>query len=127
MRTPQNVYLFSSTAASNAGDTEAAPLLGGLGPPSPADLVNSNELLRATIEVLEERVQRAEMDKRILEVLEVGVKKLEHDKQILREENTQKLRRIQELDRRIADLERENERLSQHLQWFTAARCGALV
>ncbi len=74
MRTPQNVYLFSSTAASSAGDTEAAPLLGVLGPPSPAELLNSNELLRATIEVLEERVQRAEMDKRILEVLEDAVK-----------------------------------------------------
>ncbi len=121
MRTPQNVYLLSSTAASSAGGTDPSD------PPSPAELLNSNELLRATIEVLEERVQRAEMDKRILEVLEDAVKKLEQDKRILREEATLKLRRIQELDRRIEDLERENERLSQHLQWFTAARCGALV
>ena len=35
-------------------------------PPSQADLVNSNELLRATIEVLEERVQKLEQDKRTL-------------------------------------------------------------
>jgi hypothetical protein len=75
--------------------------------PTRAELVNSNEFLRATIELLEELVRKLEADKLIM--WQEGVL-----------DATLKLRRIQELEReknrRIEDLERENERLSQHLQ-----------
>jgi uncharacterized small protein (DUF1192 family) len=106
-----NGYVVTSMSTiAPAPPSTAAPPTAGVNstpPPTRADLVNSIEFARATIEVLEERVHKLEAEKRIM--------RQEHY-----QDATLKLRRIQELDRRVEDLERENERLSQHLQWFTA-------